>query len=53
MREGLVNARLTFLLVFLSTNGLHPFLFLLRSLGQENEPLILGKVVDLPAIDNC
>ena len=51
--SGLADARLTFLLVFLSANGLHPFLFLLRSLGQENEPLVLGKVVNLPAIDNC
>lgn len=43
---------LTFLFVFLSSNGFHPFLLLLRRLGEEDEPFVLGYVVHLPAVDH-
>lgn len=31
-------------------DGLQPLLLLLRGLGHADEPLVLGRVVDLPAV---
>ena len=49
--ESVVHV-LTFLFLFLSSDGVHPFLFLLCSLSQEHEPFILRNVVHFPAIDH-
>lgn len=42
--------RLTFPPLPLLHDGLQPLLFLLRGLGHADEPLVLGRVVDLPAV---
>lgn len=41
---------LTFSPLPLLHDCLQPFLFLLRGLGHADEPLVLGRVVDLPAV---
>lgn len=42
--------RLTFPPLPLLHDGLQPLLLLLRGLGHADEPLVLGRVVDLPAV---
>lgn len=41
---------LTFPPLPLLHDGLQPLLLLLRGLGHADEPLVLGRVVDLPAV---
>lgn len=45
-----IKGLLTFPSLPLLHDGLQPLLFLLRSLGHADEPLVFGRVVDLPAI---
>lgn len=41
---------LTLPLLPLSDDGIQPLLLLLRRLGHADKPLVLGRVVDLPAV---
>lgn len=41
---------LTFPALPLLQDGLQPLLLLLRGLGHADEPLVLGRIVDLPAV---
>lgn len=49
--EGQERAQpLTLALLPLTDDGVQPLLLLLRRLGHTDKPLVLGRVVDLPAI---
>lgn len=41
---------LTLALLPLTDDGIQPLLLLLRCLGHADKPLVLGRVVDLPAV---
>lgn len=41
---------LTLALLPLADDGVQPLLLLLRRLGHADKPLVLGRVVDLPAV---
>lgn len=48
--EAPLSRELTLTLLPLSDDGIQPLLLLLRRLGHADKPLVLGRVVDLPAI---